>query len=346
MKTNSTWIFPLLTIASALVFASAAQATPLSFTLDTLGTASGLTAIAPTTADQGKYNSGSWLTLSGSISATASGLTATGNFATQSGQGLGGTFSTGNPGSLTSFFNGTLLANVDLSGNTIAFPGGSTLNAGIYNAKYPEVANPPVNLIPAIGGGTSAATPGSDPANFGIAITLKALGFLTAASGNAALRNSIYDVAQTVPLSNDALTPSGSDLKFTTSGNIGIGQPQGNLDYNLKGATIGTIVVPDIFGTGSIGSSLFTPSTDGQGTVTVVNLGGNNREIFLTVPIKATILQTITGSTPATITLTVVGQMAAFAFTTVPEPASMTMLGVGLTALIPIVWYRRRKRSG
>ncbi len=348
MKTNSTWMVPLLMVACALVFTGlisngAAQAAVVSFTVDTSGTASGLAEIAPTVANQTKYNAGSWMTLSGNISATSGSLTASGNFQTQSGAGVSGSFPTGNPGSLTSFFTGTLLADVDLSGNTISFPGGSTLNAGLYNSKYPPVANPPVNLTPAIGGGTIGGPSGSDPANFGVAVTLKALGGLvTAANGTAALRDSVYDVAQTVPATNAALTPSGPDLKFNTSGNLSISQPQGTIDYNLIGA-LGT-TVPNLAGTTSIGSPLATPTTDGQGTLTVVPWNGWQQKLFLTVPIKATILQTITGTTPASITLTVVGTMSAYAI--IPEPATVTMLGVGLSALIPLAWYRRRKRSG
>src|SRR4051794_24714988 len=191
MKLRKTCLLSCLALSCALSIGAPARASVISFTVDPQGNATGLTPIAPTTANRGNYAAGSWLTLSGSISATSGTLTATGSFAAQ--KASSGSFSSGNPGSLVSFYGGNLLANVDLYNNKISFPTGSTLAAGTYNAHYAQVAGAGVPLTPAIGGGI-AGTPGSDLANYGISITLRAFGFITAASGTGSFRNTTFDI--------------------------------------------------------------------------------------------------------------------------------------------------------
>ncbi|HEY2895169.1 MAG TPA: PEP-CTERM sorting domain-containing protein [Pirellulales bacterium] len=309
-----------------------------------------MTPIAPTTANRGNYAAGSWLTLSGSISATASGLTATGNFATESGQGASGSFSTGNPGSLVSFYGGNLLANVDLYSNTISFPTGSTISAGIYNAKYPEVANPAVPLTPAVGGGI-AGTPGSAAANYGVAITLKALGFITAASGTGAMRDMVMDVGQNTGVTSEALAGLVGNQTFVTNNNVALALTSGNLDYNLIGSV--SLGVPNVIGTTPIGSTTYTATTDGAGKLQTILLNdkkigeeGALANLRLTVPIQVTIVNTITGSTPATTTLTFAGQFATYAnAVSVPEPGSVILMTLGCLALLPIGYRRSRRRS-
>jgi hypothetical protein len=342
MKTTTSWTLSLRTLGCALALAQAVQAAPILFTIDTTGTATGLTAIAPTTANRGNYNAGSYLALSGNITATSGSLTASGDFATQSGAGASGSFSTGNPGSLLGFYSGSLVADVDTAGSTIDFPGGSSVTAGTYNAKYPEVSNPGVPLTPAIGGG-AAGVPGSDLANYGIFDTLKAFGIITVTSGTAAVRDAVFDVVQNTGITNELLSGVIGNQTFVTNNNLALGIFAGSVDYNV--AANATFGVPDIFGNASLVSSTISPTTDGVGKLTTTLLGGGLERLTLTVPIQTTVIEVITGSTPATLTFTFSGQIAAIAIVPVPEPSSVALLGIGLAALLPIGWRGLRRES-
>jgi len=350
MKLRKTCLLSCLAVGCALSLAAPARASAISFTVDPIGNATGLTPIAPTTANRGNYNAGSWLTLSGSISATASGISASGNIAAQ--KVNTGSFSAGNPGSLVSFFDGNLLANVDFYNNTISFPSGSTLAAGNYNAHYAPVPGPDVALSPGIGGGI-AGTPGSDVGNYGISITLRAFVVVTAASGTATMRDSIFDVGQNTGVSNEALSGPLGAQTFVTNNNLALNLASGNLDFNLIGANVFGTQLPNVIGTTPIGSTTFTTTTDGVGKLTTTLLNskkigeeGALANMSLTVPIQTTIVQTVTGDTPATITLTFAGQFASYATNvSVPEPGSVVLMTLGCLALLPI-GYRRYRRRG
>jgi len=243
-----------------------------------------------------------------------------------------------------------LLANVDLYTNSISFPTGSTIAAGLYNAKYPEVANPPVPLTPAVGGGI-AGTPGSAPANYGVAITLRAFVVVTAASGTGALRDVVMDVGQNGAVTSEALTGLVGNQTFVTNNNVALAMTGGNLDYNLIGNT--SLGVPNVIGTTPIGSTTYTATTDGVGKLQTILLNdkkigeeGALANLRLTVPIQVTIVNTITGSTPATTTLTFAGQFATYANdVSVPEPGSVVLMTLGCLALLPIGYRRYRRRS-
>jgi hypothetical protein len=333
MKSSTSRTLSLAALGCALALTQAVQASPILFTIDTTGTATGLTAIAPTTANRGNYNAGSYLALSGSISATSGSTTASGNFATQSGAGASGSFSTGNPGSLLAFYSGSLLADINTVGNTIDFPGGSSVGAGIYDAKYPEVANAGVPLSPAIGGG-AAGVPGSDLANYGIFDTLKVLGIITVTTGTAAMRGTVFDVVQNTGITNESLSGVVGSQTFVTNNNLALGLLAGSVDYNVNANS--SFGVPAIFGNASLVSSTTTPTTDGVGKLTTTLLGGGLERLTLTVPIQTTVVDVITGSTPATLTFTFSGQIAANAIVSVPEPSSLALLGMGLAAVLSI----------
>jgi len=335
-------------IALAFAFAQNASATTVTFTVDTTGTNSpvGGANIANTSGNVGKYNAGSWLTLSGNISASASGISASGNFGAQ--KAASGAWSTGNPGSLVGFLSGTLAADIDVKAGTIAFNGGSVVTGNNYTSKYPIVGGPAVPLTPAIGGGVSTTTPGSDPGVYGVSLTLKALGLFTAASGTAALRNVEIDYSQTVPGSSQALTGSlSTGASFTTKATVGLGIEGGDIDYNLKGAVVLGQTVPDIIGTGDIGSSTKANLNGAAGTLfgTLIDPVRQIYNFRIVVPTTVTTVQTITGDTTATVTITTTGQVVGYANNVqVPEPATFALLGF---AAAPLAWlaYRRRKRA-
>lgn len=329
-------------IALVVALSQLGNAAPITFTIDTTGGATGLTPIANTTANTGKYAAGSWLTLSGNISASASGITAAGAFGAT--KASSGSFSTGNPGSLTAYYSGSLLANV--TPTTIDFPGGSSMDANIFTGTYPEVSAAPVPLAPQIGGGASGV-PGSDPADYGVSITLKALGLFTAASGNAALRNAVADLQQNTGILNQALIGTPGTQTFATTGNIGVALTGGNLDYNLNGATVLGQTVPNIFGTGSLAGAPIAVSTGGVGTLTTVIVDPVRQieNLMLVVPIKSTVTEVITGSTAATVVINLTGQVAAYATYQVPEPGSIVMLSMGGVALASVGYRRMRRRS-
>jgi hypothetical protein len=328
-------------IAVILGLSQVSSAAVVSFTVDTTGGATGLTPIANTAANIGKYAAGSFLTLSGNISASTNGVTAASTFGVTAGSS--GSFSTGNPGSLTSYYAGTLLANV--TPTSIAFPGGSSLDASVYTAHYPEVSGAAVFLAPQSGGGASGV-PGSDPADYGASITLKTPSLVVAASGNAALRNAVADISQTGGILSQALIGTPGTQTFTTTGNLGVALTDGDLDYNLKGAVILGQTAPNIFGTGSLAGAPIGVSAGGVGTLTTVIVDPIRQieNLMLTVPIMSTFTEEITGSTAITVAITLTGQVAAYATYQVPEPGSIVMLIFGGLALIPLGYRRLRKQ--
>jgi len=331
-------------IAVAIAYAAPAQAVVINFTVDTIGSADpSLTPIAPSAANIGKYNAGSFVALSGSVSGSLSGLGFSGTFSAQ--KAASGAWSTGNPGSLVSYYGGTLLADVDPAKTAISFPGGSTLDAGVYTGTYPVKGGPAVPLTPQPGGGI-IGTPGSAPADYGVSLKITAVIF-TAASGTAAMRDAILDVVQHLGVPNQALgAPVAGVQTFTVKNNIDPKIASSNFDYNLKGAVVLGNTVPDLVGT--------SPISNVQGTETGAQLGSlktvvvdSVRQIYqfyLTVPTTSTTTQSITGDTPVTITVTTTGQMAASALVQLPEPATLALAGFAAVPLGLMAW-RRRKRA-
>ena len=340
------WTFPILGLIVVLASAQLANAAPvpITFSIDTTGGGTGLTPISNVAGNVGKYAAGSWLTLGLGISGSYSGISLSG---TATGQAAAsGSFSTGNPGSLVSYLGGTLNATVDPTSGTIAFLGGTNADPTLYDAHYPEVSAAPVPLSPQIGGGV-IGTPGSDPADYGINLTVKALSIFTAASGTGAVRNAAFDVTgAALPLSG----PSGNQT-FTTNNNLALTITGGNFDYNLKGSVILGNTVPDLFGTTSLvgAPAALTTGAAGTLTTTVVDAARQIYNYTITVPIKASIIESIpidaTNSITATVTQT--GQIVGFANNVqVPEPGSLALAAfAGVFALVPLARRYRSRNS-
>jgi hypothetical protein len=246
------------------------------------------------------------------------------------------------------FYNGTLLADVNDVTKTVSFPGGSTTTGLNYTKAYPVQGKAVVPLIPAAGGGVKG-TPGADPANYGVALTIKALGFVTVTSGNAALRNTVFDVTQTVPGSSLPLTGSVGNQSFVVKGTINPTIANATFDFNLPG---GNVVlgntIPDLIGSESI-SNVSAPqsgSVAGNLSRTVVDASRQIYNFYITVPMTTTTTQNVTGDTPVTITVSTTGQVAAYALNVqVPEPATLALAGFAAVPLGLLAWKRRRTRA-
>jgi hypothetical protein len=333
-------LFAGLAAVCLLALAQSAHAVSLVFTIDPAGTATGLPGIAPITANRGNYQSGSWLSLSGNISAVTSGVTASGPFVAQS--AASGSFSSGSAGSLLDFFNGSLNVNIDPVLNTVSLPGGSSIDGTNFNAKY--AANPvwgstsPVNLAPAVNGGPVGGPAGSAPADLGVKVTLSALFGLISIPVTAALRGTQADLMNTaapIPLS-----APGPSQTFPTSGLIGLATTAGNFDYSIISS------LANAAGTTSIATTTYTPTTDGNGTLTTTAVGGGT-QYTISIPIQVIVSTVITGSLPATINTTFTGSVAAYAFVPAPEPGTLVLLGMGIVSLVPLGVRRwRRSRTG
>jgi hypothetical protein len=331
-------------IALAFAYAVPAHATLINFTIDTIGSADGVP-IAPTAANIGKYNAGSFVALSGNIAGTASGVSFSGGLAAQ--KASSGAWSTGNPGSLAAYYGGSLVADINAKANTVSFPGGSAANAGLYTGLYPVKGGAAVPLSPAIGGGV-VGTPGSDPANYGVSVKITALfGLVTVANGVAAMRDTVLDVQQTVPLTSNALTGSlGGTQNFTTKTAVSASIDNSNFDFNLKGGVLAGSTVPDLVGRENI-SNTSAPVTGAQLGVlksVVVDPVRQIYNFYITVPVTSTTQQSITGDIPVTINVTTTGQVAAFALNVqVPEPATLALAGFAAVPLGFMAWRRRRR---
>jgi hypothetical protein len=367
-------------IALAFAYAAPAQAVLINFQVDTLGNQDPTlpTSLAPTSANIGKYNAGSYTVLSGSVAATASGVSVTGAFTAQASSS--GAFSTGNPGSLESFISGNLLADINPSLTSISFPGGSTavpsgtqgsltstaLIPSNYTATYPAKGGAAVALTPAIGGGPINTTAtGSDPAAFGVGISLSYLG-TKLTSGTAALRNGVLDVQQNTGVTSQALSAPVAGLQsFTVKSNIAPTIVNADFDYNLRAAGtrgtnpdgtgygvskvlgIITVTVPDLIGSSGLDNitAASTSTPTGNLRSVVVDASRQIYNFYLTVPTTATSTQTVTGDTAATITVTTTGQVALYALNVqVPEPATLALAGFAAIPLGFMAW-RRRKRA-
>jgi hypothetical protein len=350
MLSTRLWVLQGAAIILALAFAAPARAVLLLFTVDEIGVLDpSLTPIAPTAANIGKYNAGSFLALSGNISGTASGVSFSGALAAQ--KASSGAWSTGNPGSLTSYYTGGLLVDVNVKANVataISFPGGSSINANNYTGLYPVKGGAAVPLSPAIGGG-AIGTPGSDPANYGTSVKITALfGLVTVANGTASMRDTVLDVAQTVPLSSNTLTPVVSSTQnFTTKTNVSAQIDNSNFDFNLKGGVLAGSTVPDLVGRETI-SNTSAPITGAQLGTLKTGIIDQHRAIYqlwLTVPVTSTTTQTITGDIPVTINVTTTGQIAAYVNVQLPEPGSLVLAGFAAIPLGLMAWRRRKRGS-
>jgi hypothetical protein len=342
---TSTRKWALLTAAIAIVFATSvsAQAVLISFTVDQIGSGMGTTPINPSAADIGKYEAGSFLALSGNVAGSLSGISFSGNFSAQ--KAASGAWSTGNPGSLTSYYTGNLLANV--TPTSVSFPGGSSIDASNYTSVYPVKGGTAQALSPALGGGTSGNAGTPAPANYGVSLKVTAVIF-TAASGTAALRNSVMDVIQNTGVSSVPLgAPVGGVQTFTAKNNVQPTIASTTFDYNLVGSVVLGNTVPNLFGTTNLTNASAPESGTQLGSLKTVVVDPVRQiyDYYIVVPTTATTTQVITGSTPVTITVTTTGQVAAYALNVqIPEPATFVLAGFAAVPLGFLAW-RRRKRA-
>jgi len=346
MKSHLSLRVAIASVCLLLVTQSLATA-GIPFIIDPTGTATGLSAIAPTSGNQGKYNAGSWLTLSGSASGTFGGVPISGNFANQ--KVLSGAFSTGNPGSLTSFLGGAIDVDIDdLDHPTrVIFTGQGNLSFSRYDATYAQQTTSIVPLSPQIGGGT-IATPGSAPASYGVSLTTKAPVSITASTGTLAIRNVDANIHQ-ISGGSMPLSGSGGTFTFSTAGMLGLTFSSGDLDYNLKGGVLPVfgVTIPDFVGSTSLVSAA-TQIASGVGTLTSNQLNSNLYLVTVTFPVQTTVTETLPSSdSPLSLSMTYGGSVAGYAYVIVPEPGTIALAAIGLLALAPTSARRwRRMRSG
>jgi hypothetical protein len=339
MGQNRSWLISLF-CASLALFAATSQAAPLVFSepvewfVDTTGDNTGLTPIANTPGNIGAYAAGSWLTVSGNVTgAMTGGIPLTGNFAAQ--KAPSGVFSTGNPGSLVSYYDGEFYGGV--TNNSFGISVGGFESARTYNGLYPQKAGPAIALSPQIGGGISGAA-GSSAADYGANLSVKALGSFTYASGTIALRD--FNVSLRSNLSSVPLSGTSPSQTFDMLNNFQI-EVAGALDYNLKGGVVLGNTTPDIIGSLHLYDTPMSLTGAGTGTLTRVDLPGSHYYL-MTMPITTTFVTTIPGDSPLTASFTLTGQIVAQGFP-FPEPSTIVIAGSAAIPLGLMAW-RRRKR--
>jgi len=319
----------------ALALCVPAHSEPVIFFVDVTGGATGLTPIPNTPDNIGNYAAGSWLTLSGNVAATINGETYSADFLPQS--PVIGSFPDGFASSLDSFYDGQLFGGVDSSGFSLLY---GQFTASAFNGHYPQVLGSAIRLWPAIGGGTSPSTSGSDLANYGAGFRVDTPEHAVLAAGHAAVRNFGLSVQQIVggPGALPLTGPLGQS--FVTNGNFEV-QVFGNFDYNLARSGISGNTMPDTIGSIPLGDFLRTPTIGADGTISKILNPDGSRYYMLTLPITTTFVRTIPGDIPLTVTFTLSGQIAAMGMQA-PEPSTIALVGSAALPAAFFAWRRRR----
>ena len=165
------------------------------------------------------------------------------------------------PGSLTTHFAGTIKA--DTTGSSIQFTGGSVIDAQT-NGNWQPMAN---------------GVAGSAPADFG------GRGSTILASGNAALRNVVFDATSAVlAITNGAFSSAGIVFGFLTNGTA-------SLDYLLTG-----------FVSAQGGKALQGLSTNKVSTTAMLTNSGGN--LILSIPVNTDFFFTLVSANDTKVTVT------------------------------------------
>jgi hypothetical protein len=69
-----------------------------------------------------------------------------------------------------------------------------------------------------------------------------------------------------------------------------------------------------------------------------------SKDVFITVPIKATFVDNIPGAVPITANVSGLGSIAAYAHVPAPEPSSVVLGLFGAAGLAVALWKRRALR--
>jgi hypothetical protein len=220
--------------------------------------------------------------------------------------------------SSTALFNGTM--GVTLSGGTISFGGDTTIAAMLQTGT--ASTNPLLSIKPGVNGSSTTS-----PADVGLGVTLhiKYSGTSTNATGGLALRNLTTFVSSTSPLAVTGTT-------FAASG-VGLGISAGEADYSLN-ASVST----------ASGSLAFTSSAISNESTKLASITTNGLTTTITIPISLFLANLIT-TLSADVSVEFTGQIVAqYVGTLVPEPSTLTLLGIGTVGLA--AWARYRRRSG
>jgi hypothetical protein len=220
--------------------------------------------------------------------------------------------------STTTLYSGTL--GVTLSGGTISFGGDTTLSA--MNQTGTASTNPLLSIKPGING--SATTTAGD-IGMGVTLHAKYSGTSINATGALGLRNLQSFITSAAPIAVSGTT-------FANSG-IGLGISAGEADYSLNASA-----------TGLSGSLAFTSGGITNGSTKLGTITTNGLTTTITIPISLFLANLITTLT-ADVSVEFTGQIVAqYVGAIVPEPSTLTLLGIGTVGLA--AWARHRRRNG
>lgn len=230
---------------------------------------------------------------------------------------------------------GTIATNYFDGSPTIQYLAGASsmqsINFGSFRPNPAQFSTSATNASST--GGTYTGTGGA-PKSFYVRANANALGFVNVTAARLGIRDVQYD-AGGAPI---ALTGGGGNYTAPSGGNFGLIGGLYDLDADVQGGLLSAIgqITADVAG-GSLTSLLGGPvNAANTGALSITNLGGLNRRLdqVINIPLAFDLGGFILNAS-------IEGQIRAFATVPVPEPASLTLAGLAVTA----VAFRRRRRS-